>query len=88
MDYEVIENFLEPEQFLNIQAQLMSPEVDLPWYYRENMTNKDNFYFRHILLLDFAYSIQTLLSSNFSSPSHSREKVLIFRDLAIYYFYI
>ena len=52
MDYEVIENFLEPEQFLNIQAQLMSPEVDLPWYYRENMTNKDNFYFRHIFYGD------------------------------------
>ena len=52
MNYEIIENFLEKEQFLDIQEKLMSPKYDIPWYYRENMTNTDNFYFRHIIYGD------------------------------------
>ena len=49
MNYEIIENFLEQEQFLHIQEQLMSTENDIPWYYRKKMTNNDNFYFRHMI---------------------------------------
>jgi len=49
MDYKIIENFLSKEELLNIQEQLMSQKFDIPWYFREHMTNKDDFYFRHIL---------------------------------------
>lgn len=54
MNYEIIENFLEKEQFLHIQEQLMSTKYDIPWYFRENMTDKiDNFYFRHVIYGDY-----------------------------------
>ena len=48
MDYEIIENFLDKEQFLKIQEEIMSTEGYFPWFFRNNMTNNDNYYFRHM----------------------------------------
>jgi hypothetical protein len=65
MNYEIIENFLEQEQFLHIQEQLMSTKYDIPWYFRGNMVDNmiDNFYFRHVIYGDhipFSTSFDTI----------------------------
>ena len=52
MDYKIIENFLDKEEFLNIQQQLMVPEFDFPWYFRHHMNREDNHYFRHVFYGD------------------------------------
>jgi hypothetical protein len=60
MDYKIIENFLDKEEFLNIQQKLMFPDFDFPWYFREHMNREDGHYFRHIL-----YGNHTPMSKGF-----------------------
>ena len=88
MNYKIIKNFLEHKQFLHIQEQLMSTEYDIPWYYRENMTNTDNFYFRHIIYGDyipFSKSFDTIAKPilkklNCIAPIQIRANLILAKD--------
>jgi hypothetical protein len=50
-DYEIIDNFLEKEDFENIKNLIMGP--NFPWYYRDGVVEKENdkknkFQFSHL----------------------------------------
>jgi len=53
MNYQIIENFLPQEEFLNIQQQFNLEINEFPWYFRKNMVEKDNFYFRHVIYNEY-----------------------------------
>jgi hypothetical protein len=45
MKYQIKDNFLDKNQFNNLKNILMSEE--LPWFWKENMTKNDNYFFNH-----------------------------------------
>ena len=45
MNYKIIDNFLQKDVLISFQNLLMS--TTLPWYWRENMTKDDNFFFNY-----------------------------------------
>jgi hypothetical protein len=45
INYKVIDNFIEKDKFLNLKNTLISE--DLPWFFRKNMTQNDNWFFAH-----------------------------------------
>jgi hypothetical protein len=45
MKYQIKDNFLNKNQFNNLKNILMSEE--LPWFWKENMTKNDNYFFNH-----------------------------------------
>jgi len=45
MKYEIIDNFLQKDVLINFKNLLMSDTIS--WYWKENMTENDSFFFNH-----------------------------------------
>jgi hypothetical protein len=45
MKHKIIDNFLQKDVLINFKNLLMSSTV--PWYWKENMTKNDSFFFNH-----------------------------------------
>ena len=65
MKYQIVDNFLEKEDFLKIKNTMMGENFE--WYYGENVSNKksnDGFYFVHNFYKDYVVTSDKIILLN------------------------
>ena len=65
MTYQIIDNFLEKEDFLKIKNTMMSENFE--WYYSEDVSNKksnDGFYFVHNFYKEYVVKSNKIILLN------------------------